>query len=145
MSKNRKKLKHAFALVLVNIVGILILLYVCELYLFFTDPARALPADGLVGGRLLTWGHEGVHNSYGFRERQFAVPKPPGVFRVMVLGDSFTWGAGLAVEQRYTNVLERMLRDRYPYRDIQIPNFGMPGAGTIKKDGSGYVFEPVAA
>ena len=58
--------------------------------------ARYYPGLNVPAGRY-TWGHRVSDNSLGFREREFALPKPPGVCRVMVLGDSFTWGAGLAL------------------------------------------------
>jgi hypothetical protein len=133
MSKKKTKLRRALALVVVNVVAVIILLYLSEMYLFFTDPVRKLPADGFAGTRLYTWGHEVVNNRYGFREREFATPKPPGVFRVMVLGDSFTWGAGLSVEQRYTNLLEAMLKERYPGAGIEVLNFGTPGGPTVRE------------
>ncbi len=61
-----------------------------------------------------TWGHVVVNNRHGFRERDFVVPKPQGVFRIMVLGDSLTWGQGLGVKERYTNLPEYSLRQSLP-------------------------------
>ncbi len=131
MSKKTKKAKRVLLLVAVNVAAIVILLYGCEVYLLLTAPELKLPVDGFSQGRLYTWGHEVINNSYGFREREFAVPKPEAHFRVMVLGDSFTWGAGLPVEQRYTNVLEGLLSQAYPGRRIEVLNFGTPGGPTV--------------
>ncbi|UCG48854.1 MAG: hypothetical protein JSU94_03550 [Phycisphaerales bacterium] len=131
MSKKAKKAKRAIALIAVNVAGIIILLYACEIFLLLTAPKLKLPIDGFSQGKLYTWGHEVVNNRYGFREREFAVPKPEACFRVMVLGDSFTWGAGLPVEQRYTNVLESLLGQAYPGRQIEVLNFGTPGGPTV--------------
>jgi len=131
MSKKAKKAKRALALVGVNVAAIIILLYACEIFLLLTAPELKLPVDGFSQGKLYTWGHEVINNRYGFREREFGVPKPEGCFRVMVLGDSFTWGAGLPVEQRYTNVLEGLLRQAYPGRQIEVLNFGTPGGPTV--------------
>jgi lysophospholipase L1-like esterase len=78
-----------------------------------------------------TWGHEVVSNSLGFREKEFAVPKPAGVFRVMVLGDSLTWGAGLSVRERYTDRLSYLVGLHNTGRRIEILNFGMPGGPTV--------------
>ena len=42
-----------------------------------------------------TYGKPVSHNAEGFRDRAYAIPKPPGTYRILVLGDSFTWGVGL--------------------------------------------------
>lgn len=55
--------------------------------------------------------YAGRSNSLGFRDREHAVAKPPGVFRVLVLGDSVAAGQGVAdFENTYPAVLERELR-----------------------------------
>ncbi|HLG19231.1 MAG TPA: SGNH/GDSL hydrolase family protein [Bdellovibrionota bacterium] len=70
-------------------------------------------------------------NSLGFREREFERVKPPGVFRIAVIGDSFTFGQGVAEGQRYTNLLETELnRGPRPLR-FEVLNFGRAGAQTI--------------
>ena len=71
-----------------------------------------------------------VRNRYGFREREFAVPKPPGACRIMVLGDSFTWGRYVSLEERYTSLLEVSLDQAYPDKQIEVLNFGVPGGPT---------------
>jgi len=43
------------------------------------------------------------HNSQGFRDRERTIVKPPGCFRILAVGDSFTWGWGVRQEQIYTN------------------------------------------
>lgn len=49
------------------------------------------------------------HNSLGFRDEEFPIQKPPGEFRVLALGDSFTWGSGVRAEDAWPQVLERGL------------------------------------
>jgi len=88
---------------------------------------------GRWGGHRYTWGHRVVNNRFGFRERDFQTPKPEGVFRVMVLGDSFTWGVGIANRQRYTDQLEKILQERYPDRRIEVLNFGVSGGPTTRE------------
>ena len=51
-------------------------------------------------------------NELGLRERPFEREKPPGTFRVVLLGDSFVFGHGLAQEDRIGVHLERFLRER---------------------------------
>lgn len=64
-------------------------------------------------------------NSLGFRDREVDVKKPDGVRRVLVLGDSFVFGVGLKNEERFSDMLQRMLPD-----DVQVINCGVPGWGT---------------
>lgn len=133
MSSKLKKLKRVIILLSINIVIIVPLLYGFEYYLRSTDPALQLAINGVFEGQLYTWGHRVVNNKYGFRERDFDVVKPTGVCRIMVLGDSFTWGAGFAVQERYTNVLEEHLKSKYPRANIEVFNFGTPGGSTTKQ------------
>ena len=49
------------------------------------------------------------YNRDGMRDREHAVEKPPGVRRVMVLGDSVTLGYGLRPEQAFPQVLQDLL------------------------------------
>ena len=79
---------------------------------------------------IYTWGHLVVDNSLGFREREFEIPKPAQACRVMVLGDSFTWGAGLATEERYTAVAEELLQQAFPEAGFEVLNFGLWGGST---------------
>jgi lysophospholipase L1-like esterase len=89
-----------------------------------------MPFDGVRDGVRYTWGHPVRLNRAAFREREFVVPKPEGMFRIVVLGDSLTWGAGLAEEERYSNRLEARLREAFPGRSIEALNFGLEGAST---------------
>ena len=63
------------------------------------------------------------------RERSLPGPKPPGTFRIVVLGDSYTWGAGVPFDLTYARHLEWLLnvasRRRY-----EVWNLGASGATT---------------
>jgi hypothetical protein len=63
------------------------------------------------------------HNHYGFRGPEFDEIKPAGIYRVAVLGDSFTYGNGIAEEDRFSDRLAAALGERR----IQVLNFGFPG------------------
>jgi lysophospholipase L1-like esterase len=65
-------------------------------------------------------------NSAGFREREI-VPAS-GAFRVAVVGDSFTYGQGVAEAQRFSNLLEEAFR--HDGSRVEFINFGRPGAET---------------
>ncbi len=99
------------------------------------DPARRLPFNGIRDGRGYTWGHPVTMNRLRFRERDIVHPKPKGVTRVMVLGDSLTFGNGLATEERYTDLLELRLRDRFLKKKIEVLNFGVESASTVFESG----------
>ena len=78
-----------------------------------------------------TWGREVWWNAHGFRERDFDTPKPLDTFRVMVLGDSLTWGVGLSEEQRYSRLMEQQLQQRLGHRNVEVLNFGLRGVATV--------------
>jgi hypothetical protein len=50
-------------------------------------------------------------NSAGFRDVERPVASLPGVYRIMCVGDSYTWGWGVEQEQIYTHLLGRWLCD----------------------------------
>ena len=51
-------------------------------------------------------------NSFGLRSPEVAVPKRPGTYRILLLGDSFTFGFRAAGDVVFARKLERLLRDR---------------------------------
>ncbi|MDP6769628.1 MAG: GDSL-type esterase/lipase family protein [Anaerolineales bacterium] len=67
------------------------------------------------------------HNSFGFRDVEHTLRKDKGVFRILGLGDSFTYGVGAEIEQTYLFVLETMLNDVSPERyKVEIVKAGIP-------------------
>ena len=52
------------------------------------------------------------HNSLGFRDSEHDTKKPPGTFRILGVGDSFTAGWGAPFEQTYLRRLELALAAR---------------------------------
>ena len=49
-------------------------------------------------------------NSLGFRDRPFTIEKQPGEFRILAVGDSFTFGSGVQDEDTWPQQLEERLR-----------------------------------
>ncbi len=67
-------------------------------------------------------------NADGMRDREFPLDKPPGTFRIAVIGDSITFGYRVGAEQTYPKVLERLLRDYLPdATPFEVLNFGVAG------------------
>ncbi len=75
----------------------------------------------------------GPTNSLGFRDREYSPEKPPGVDRMLCLGDSFTYGAGVAWQETYPKVVEQRLAECYPERTIEVWNCGQVGWNTIEE------------
>lgn len=112
---------------------LLVSLFTLEIaFSHFSAEAR-LPVNGEVGKDRFTWGHLVVNNTLGFREKEVIIPKPKGLIRIMVLGDSLTWGAGLSTEERYTALLEKHLRDEFQSTNIEVLNFGYSGGPTTRE------------
>lgn len=125
------------ALVTLTFLTGLFLVYAVEFGLWWTDPRRGLPFDGDKNGIYYTWGHPWtvqhriIWNGWHFRTRRFDVPKPKGLRRVMVVGDSLTFGVGLGVAERYTELLEGRLNERTEGHRWEVVNLGLMGAPTV--------------
>lgn len=67
-------------------------------------------------------------NRSGFRDtRDPVVPKPQGTWRVLVLGDSFTFSGKVPLEKTFAAQLETLLAQRDPTRRYEVWNLGVPG------------------
>jgi lysophospholipase L1-like esterase len=84
-----------------------------------------------------TFGYPYRTNGLGFRERDFKFKKPKDIYRILVFGDSLTFGVGIDNNHRYTYLLEKLLnRDlkasKIPptYSKIEVLNMGVAGYAT---------------
>jgi hypothetical protein len=71
-------------------------------------------------------------NSHGLREREIDYAKPPGLRRVLVLGDSFVEAIGVPVEEAFPRRLETHLTSRGG-PPIQVINAGAVGYSTTQE------------
>ena len=100
--------------------------------LFVADPVRteklAPHYDGWFAG-------VPVHvNALGFRDdRDYALAKGPRTCRIVVLGDSVTFGHGSIYEHTYPYLLEQRLKHWKPDVDWQVWNLGVPGYNTSQE------------
>jgi lysophospholipase L1-like esterase len=75
----------------------------------------------------------GRSNRRGFRDRDHAPDKPPGAFRIAVLGDSIAAGYQVErTEEAFPARLEELLRRR-GHREVEVLNFGVTGYNTAQE------------
>ena len=74
-------------------------------------------------------------NSEGLRDREFSLEKPPGVYRVMMLGDSTTLGWGVREEDTAAKLLERKLNEALPpgFNHVEVINTGVGNYDTVQE------------
>jgi hypothetical protein len=105
------------------------------------DDRRGTPgfyiSDAILGQRLAP-GYKGWFagvpveiNSLGFRDvRDYSLDKAAGTFRILVLGDSVTFGHGALSDTTYPYLLEQRLKQWRPEVKWQVWNLGVPGYNT---------------
>ncbi len=70
-------------------------------------------------------------NTHGMRDREVSKNKAPGLFRIAVVGDSFTFGWRVALDDCYVKQLEKLLNERAGRQDaFEVLNFGVCGYNT---------------
>jgi hypothetical protein len=74
-------------------------------------------------------------NSAGLRERERPYRKPPGTFRIAVLGDSFTEAKQVPLDQTFCAVIERRLAScpSLAGKKVETLNFGCDSYGTAQE------------
>lgn len=72
-------------------------------------------------------------NSFGMRDRERTLKKTPGMFRVVTLGDSHTFGWGVRQEEAYPAVLEELLKSKDQGRQFEVMNLGVPGYNAVQE------------
>jgi len=71
-------------------------------------------------------------NSHGFRSPEISIRKPGGQYRIMILGDSSAFGFRVKNRETFGAVLSRMLKQKYPDRDIRLINSAVAGYTTYQ-------------
>jgi len=67
-------------------------------------------------------------NKLGFRGPEFSLEKPPGVFRILCLGDSTTFSVHVNDDQTYPFQLQKILNENF--KTLEVINAGVPNWGT---------------
>ena len=68
-------------------------------------------------------------NARGLRDREYPLEKPADTLRIAVVGDSFTMGSGVAIEDAYHSLLEERLNEWMADGRMECLNFGVAGYG----------------
>ncbi len=109
---------------------------------------RRLVYEPKPGGYSLIDGVENRISQQGLRDREFQIPKPDGIFRIITLGDSVTYGLGVTAEATYPKVLESLLNTIASSGSLrcEVLNMGVNGYKTTQEvahlTAHGLRFEP---
>lgn len=74
-------------------------------------------------------------NSHGLRDREYSESKPEGTYRIVMLGDSTTFGWGVPFDETIPKILERELnRSGIPgYKNCEVLNAGVGNYDTVQE------------
>ena len=64
------------------------------------------------------------------RDYPYPPEKAPGTFRIVVVGDSFTYGGKVPFDDTFAKRLERILKLNSNHRPVEVLNWGVPGLST---------------
>jgi lysophospholipase L1-like esterase len=93
---------------------------------------RLKPGEYTVKAPQAFFTHHVVINKFGIRGPEIAAAIP-GVRRVIVLGDSFTFGQAVDDAALFSTRLEQRLNQATPELKYQVINAGVPGYGTAQE------------
>ena len=71
-------------------------------------------------------------NRWGFRDRDRILEKPPGEFRIALVGDSVVEGVHVNPDQVMNIQMEKLLQQQ-GYHNVEVMNFGIEGIGTTQE------------
>lgn len=128
----------------ITVVLILVIAAAAELYLrtrVAFQEAAAINVEDPVAGVIFKPNQQVRHtnhvdywtedrtNSLGFIDREPAIPKPAGTFRILLIGDSFVEAVQVPTPKKLQVLLEQRLRAALPGRAIDVVAMGYSGTG----------------
>lgn len=85
-----------------------------------------------------------AYNSKGWRDLEHSIEKPEGVFRILVLGDSFMEANSVKLDDTFHRQIEEFAR--VAGTNVEVINMGVAGYGTLQEylvfQDVGYLYEP---
>jgi len=128
------------------LIGILFALVIAEIalrvvgysdpYFYRTDPELGWALNPNSHGWYTGEGRSYFQvNAAGRHDEDVPTSKPPGTFRIAVLGDSFTEAKQVPVEQNFCSLIQSNLKncDALHASRVEVLNFGVAGYGTIQE------------
>jgi hypothetical protein len=90
------------------------------------EASTVYPGRDAADDRTVTY----VINELGYRDDPFPREKPAGTYRIVMMGDSISYGTGIALEQTMAHQLQPLLEERFPGAAIEVLNCGVPGTNS---------------
>ncbi|MBU0666229.1 MAG: SGNH/GDSL hydrolase family protein [Nanoarchaeota archaeon] len=72
-------------------------------------------------------------NSKGIRDYEYEIPKPNNICRILILGDSITFGLYLPLNETYSKKLEQLLNLNEQTKRFEVINAGVTGYNTVQE------------
>ncbi len=78
-------------------------------------------------------GKEVQLNSHGLRDREFTYEKTSNTFRIISIGDSYTFGFGADQDKTFSKLLENKLNEQHPNKKYEVLNMGVGNYNAIQE------------
>ena len=147
--------KRIFFILIIVVLGLLSLEGATRLLLSITKPEPAVPKAIGQFNKMLGWSlkplSQGISkrtgdeityriNSKGLRDDETSYNKPEGILRIVLLGDSRTFGFGVPIGKHFSTLLEGY------FKDVEVINMGVSGFGVDQEllflRSEGFRYEP---
>jgi hypothetical protein len=130
-------------LLLFSVIVIFLIIVEVGVRVFAPQPTLQYKINQIVGSTLMPnmtarwtgpeFNVEVRTNSEGFRDIDHELEKEEGVFRIVVLGDSFVEGVQVPYKKTFHKILERELNEKLGTMRFEVINFGVSGYGTTNE------------